>query len=339
MKSGFIFIIVLDWVMRRTVEEERNGIRWNFSTALEDLIFADDIALISSTWSHMQRKTSRLERNAVYVGLKMSVKKTEVMRINARRQDSIKISGSEIEDTDEFTYLGSTMTKDGGAEADIRKRLSKARSSFNILGKVLKSESYSGKTKLRLFKSNVIPVLLYGAELWRVTGTDDLRLDRFHRVCLKKIMKIRWPMKSSNEELYRLTSTKPVSETIRERRWRYIGHILRREPSSHVRVALTWKPEGRRKKGRPKETWRRMVEREMKTRYGWNGWRETHQVAHYREMWRQTCRASISTRGETSDGWMDGNLTHSKSEKSHMYIIQIFEKIICEMLSAHSRTK
>ena len=149
--SGFIFIIVLDWVMGRTVEEERNGLRWDFSTALEDLIFADDIALISSTWSHMQRKTSRLERNAVYIGLKMSVKKTKVMRINARRQDSIKISGSEIEDTDEFTYLGSTVTKDGGAEADIRKRLSKARNFFNILGKVLTSESYSRKTKFRLF--------------------------------------------------------------------------------------------------------------------------------------------------------------------------------------------
>ena len=115
--SVFIFIIVLDWVMRRTVEEKRNGIRWDFSTALEDLIFDDDIALISSTWSHMQRKTSRLERNAVYVGLKKSVKKTKVMRINARRQDSIKISRSEIEDTDEFTYLGSTVTEDGGAEA------------------------------------------------------------------------------------------------------------------------------------------------------------------------------------------------------------------------------
>ena len=163
----------------------------DFSTALEDLIFADDMGLISSTWSHMQRKTSRLERNAVYVGPKMSVKKTKVMRINARRQESIKISGSEIEDTDEFTYLGSTVTKDGGAEADIRKRLSKARNSFNILGKVLKSESYSRKTKLRLFQSNVIPVLLYGAELWRVTGTDELRLEGFHRVCLTKILKIR----------------------------------------------------------------------------------------------------------------------------------------------------
>ena len=95
----------------------------------------------------MQKKTSRLERNSAYIGLKMSAKKTKVMMINARRQDSIKISGSEIEDTDEFTYLGSTETKDGGAGADIRKRLSKARNSFNILGKVWKSESNSRKTE------------------------------------------------------------------------------------------------------------------------------------------------------------------------------------------------
>ena len=65
-----IFIIVHDWAMKSTVEKERNGIRWDFKTVLKDLIFADDIVLISSTWSHMQRKTSILERNATYVGLK-----------------------------------------------------------------------------------------------------------------------------------------------------------------------------------------------------------------------------------------------------------------------------
>ena len=158
-----------------------------------------------------------------------------------------------------------------------------------------KSESYSRKTKLRLFQSNVLPVLLYGADLWRMTGTDGLRLDGFHRIFMKKIVRIRWPMKISIEELYRLKSTKTVSETTRERRWRYIEHILSREFSSHVRVALTWKPEGRRKKGRRKETWRRTVEEEMMTRFGWNGWREAHQVAQDKAMWRQTCWASLST--------------------------------------------
>ena len=70
------------------------------------------------------------------------------MKINAQRQDRIKITGSELEDMEKFDYLGSTVAKDGGAETDIRKRLSKARNSFNLLGKVWKSESYSRKTKL-----------------------------------------------------------------------------------------------------------------------------------------------------------------------------------------------
>ena len=82
-----------------------NTVRWYFNTALEYLIFVDDIALISSTWLHTPRKTFRLEKNAACVGHKMSTKKTKVMRINAQRQDSIKITGSEIEDTEEFVYL------------------------------------------------------------------------------------------------------------------------------------------------------------------------------------------------------------------------------------------
>ena len=99
--------------------------------------------------------------------------------------------------------------------------------------------------------------------MWRITNTDEHSPDRsVHRVCLnsKKIIRVRWPMKISNEEIYRLTTTKEVRETIRERRWICIGHILRRESSSYIRIALTWKPEGKNKKGGPKETWRRTVE-------------------------------------------------------------------------------
>ena len=58
----------------------------------------------------MQRKTSILETSATYVGLQMNTKKTKVTRINTRRKDSIKISGSGTKDTEEFTYLGSTVT-------------------------------------------------------------------------------------------------------------------------------------------------------------------------------------------------------------------------------------
>jgi len=47
--SGFLFLSVIDWVMRRTVAHAGTGIRWKMTTMLEDLDFADDLALISST--------------------------------------------------------------------------------------------------------------------------------------------------------------------------------------------------------------------------------------------------------------------------------------------------
>jgi hypothetical protein len=46
--SGFLFILVLDWVMNNSVEGKNTGIRWKFISKLEDLDFADDLALLSS---------------------------------------------------------------------------------------------------------------------------------------------------------------------------------------------------------------------------------------------------------------------------------------------------
>ena len=58
--SGFLFLLCLDWVMRKTTADKRRGIRWNFTTVLEDLDFADDIALLSSRFNDFLEKTGRL---------------------------------------------------------------------------------------------------------------------------------------------------------------------------------------------------------------------------------------------------------------------------------------
>ena len=74
--------------MRRTTEGQRNGIRWNFTTTLEDLDFADSIVLVSSRYEHIQNKTDQLVDNAGRVGLKLNAGKCKVMRMSEleRRQ-------------------------------------------------------------------------------------------------------------------------------------------------------------------------------------------------------------------------------------------------------------
>ena len=60
MLSPTIFLIVIDWIMRRTTEGSNTGIQLTFTKHLEDLDFADDIGLLSHKHQHAQPKLTRL---------------------------------------------------------------------------------------------------------------------------------------------------------------------------------------------------------------------------------------------------------------------------------------
>ena len=125
--SCFLFLLTVDWTMRRTTERHRNGIRWNITSMLEDLDFAVDVVLVTSKYEHIPSKINRLVDNAGRLGLKLNAQKCKVMRMNTRREEKVMTGREEGEDVEEFVYLGTTVTKEGGGTEDIKKRLSKAR--------------------------------------------------------------------------------------------------------------------------------------------------------------------------------------------------------------------
>ena len=154
--SALLFNITIDWVMRQTTQDKNRGIRWNLFTILEDLDFADDLALLSHTYSHIQEKTNRLHIYAKQVGLKINKRKTEVMTLNVQNPAPVKVEEDPLPYTDQLTYLGSTVRHDGGAGSDIINRIGKARNAFRMLSPVWKSQQYKTHTKLKLYKSCVL---------------------------------------------------------------------------------------------------------------------------------------------------------------------------------------
>ena len=80
-------------------------------------------------------------------------------------------------------------------------------------------------------------------------------------------------MKVTNKEIRFKTNMEEITQEIKHRRWKLIGHVLKKSVNENTRIALTWTPEGRRRRGRPKETWRRTVEREG-GELGFKGWAE-----------------------------------------------------------------
>lgn len=159
--SALLFNIVIDWVMRRTTEDKPRGIWWTLFSVLEDIDFADDLALVSHTHQHMQEKTSCLSYFAQQVGLKINQKKSEVMALNISDPLPIHVNGEALITTNEFTYLGSTVRYDGGAHTDIKNRINKARNAFRMLNNIWKSQQYRIKTKLNLYQSCVLSTLMY----------------------------------------------------------------------------------------------------------------------------------------------------------------------------------
>ncbi|XP_048488893.1 uncharacterized protein LOC125491311 [Plutella xylostella] len=276
--------------MRRATCESQRGLPWTQEQQLEDIDFADDLCLLSTKRQHLQSKIDDLAREAEKDGLRINCSKTKEMRLNTSDDCAVHVNGEAVERVNKFTYLGSVVDPHGGTEADIDARINKARSAFAQLKPVWDSSVIARRTKVRIFESNVKSVLLYGCETWFVRDDLTRRLQVFVNKCLRQILKVFWPRTISNTELWRLTNQRRIDSEIRLKKWSWIGHTLRRSEDHPPKIALTkWAASGKRKRGRPKTTWRRTVVQEAAA-LGMS-WHEVEGVAQDRSKWKSTLRA------------------------------------------------
>lgn len=282
--SPFLFLLAVDWIMKASTEGRRNGIQWSLWGQLDDLDFADDIALLSHTQQQMQDKMDALNYNSTRIGLNIHPTKTKVLRINATNANQVTLGSEHLKEVESFTYLGSNVDNSGGTDADVRVRIGKARGAFNQLKNIWRASNLSLKSKIRIFNTTVKPVLLYGAETWRTTVVIIRRIQTFINFCLRGILRIRYPDVISNQELWDRTSQQPIEQEILQRRWRWLGHTLRKPTHNITRAALSWNPQGRRKRGRPRNTWRRDLDADVR-RLGFT-WTEVERLAQDRPGWR-----------------------------------------------------
>ncbi|XP_041356848.1 uncharacterized protein LOC121374038 [Gigantopelta aegis] len=159
---------------------------------------------------------------------------------------------------------------------------------------VWKSAQYSTRTKLRIYQSCILTTFLYGSECWRMTEKDMSRLSSFHTTSLRRILRIFWPRKISNEQVLEETNQESMRTIITRRRWKWISHVLQKEDTSITKTAECWTHKWKRKRGRPKTTWRRTVELEMKETGHSCGTIE--RLARDRPAWRNFVAALNATR-------------------------------------------
>ena len=129
-----------------------------------------------------------------------------------------------------------------------------ARTTFTNMRTLPSCRRINLKTRLMAIKSYIWPTLLYGAETWTITKSLLSKLDAFEMWVYRRVLKISWTEKITNEEVLRRMGT--YRETVRQfktSKLQYLGHLIRHN-SSQLQL-IEGKIEGRISRGRPRNTW------------------------------------------------------------------------------------
>ena len=155
--------------------------------------FADDAAVYAPSRDAFERATAKLIDTASSWGLTVSMKKTKGMAVGNHTDDSntllMQVPGGQIDMVNDFTYLGSTITRDGEVNQDVKLRIGKAARAFGCLQKAMfQNKRFSVETKRRAYTAAVMSVLLYGSETLAIKAESVRRLTSFHNRCIRSMM-------------------------------------------------------------------------------------------------------------------------------------------------------
>jgi len=148
------------------------------------------------------------------------------------------VADGHVEVVDALVYLGCMIDSSGGSRGEVLRRIGLARSCMNMLERRIWKSSIRLKTKLRLYQTYIVPVLMYGCETWATTKYLLSRLDASDTWALRKILRIPYTCHVSNAEVRRTTDCSPLSHLVTNRRLRLFGHIARTSPREDHHRAL-----------------------------------------------------------------------------------------------------
>ena len=119
--------------------------------------------------------------------------------------------------------------------------------------------------KIMLYESLVTSTLLYGAESWPLSITQLKKLEAAHHKFQRRLLEITWRDKVRNEDIRKKTGSRKLEkDMIKERRLRWLGHVLRMDNSRTARKGTYWELRGyKRKPGRPRKNWVDVIKRDL----------------------------------------------------------------------------
>lgn len=222
---------------------------------INHLRFADDIVLISSNAVELQEMISQLNLESKRLGMKMNMKKTNVMFNRFSREMEVQVDGMKIGKVDEYVYLGQLVTTQNDKTDEIKRRIVAGWMAFNKNRDILKS-SVPMCLKRKVYNQCVMTAMTYGSQTWAITKRMQERLRVTQRSMERAMVGTSRRDRKTNVWLRQQTGVEDIVCRMKKLKWQWAGHIARSTDNRWTKIVTEWIPlEGKRKKGRPATRW------------------------------------------------------------------------------------
>nr|VZI44882.1 unnamed protein product [Spirometra erinaceieuropaei] len=140
----------------------------------------------------------------------------------------ISVNGTQLQVEDNFTDLGSTLSRSTKIGNEVVRWITKAIQAFGRLqSTVWIRHGLQLTTKLKMHKAVILPTLLYGAETWMVYTKQARRLNHFHLSCLRHILRLSWQDPIPDADELERTGIVGIYTMLRQMQLRWSGHLAR----------------------------------------------------------------------------------------------------------------
>lgn len=281
-----LFALYFAVVVRDALQHISEGVRIRFRTdgslfnlarlkahtkvsyaTITDIMYADDLCFVAETPDGLQRLMTNLDESCKNFGLKISVKKTEVMANTLNEEPlSVNLGEAVLKQVDKFKYLGSTITAKCDLDSELNGRIGAASAAFGKLrSKVFGSHDIKLATKVSVYMAIVLPNLLYSSETWCPYRKHIRALDKFHLRCLRDLMNIKWSDRVRNTEVLRRAKVCGIEAYMMRRQLRWCGHVSRMADERVAkRIFYSELKNGKRKQGGQLLRYKDVQKRHMK---------------------------------------------------------------------------
>jgi hypothetical protein len=257
--SPLFLSFALEYAIRR-VQANQESFKLNGTHQL--VVYADDVNILGGSGHAIKKNTEALVAASKENGLEVNAEKTKYMVIsrnqNAGQSHNIKLDNKSFERVEQFRYLGTTLTNQNSIQEEIKSRLKSGNACYHSVQDPLSSSLLSKNTKIKIYKTIILPVVLYGRETWSLTLREEHRLRLFEYMVLRRIFGPKrdevtgeW-RRPHNEELNDLYSSPSNSGVIKARIMRWAGHMERMRDRRGAYRVFVGRTEVKRPLGKPR---------------------------------------------------------------------------------------